>query len=127
MLTPIAKNIVAAGLADRCEIAVAYAIGVARPVSINVETFGTAHVDEKVILDLVKKHFELTPGWIISHLELRRPIYRQVASYGHFGRLDLDLPWEKIDKAEILKKEASSLVLVLLTMVELKADYLELP
>ncbi len=102
----VAKNIVAAGLADRCEIAVAYAIGVARPVSINVETFGTAHVDEKVILDLVKKHFELTPGWIISHLELRRPIYRQVASYGHFGRLDLDLPWEKTDKAEILKKEA---------------------
>ena len=73
---------------------------------INVETFGTSHVDEKVILDLVKKHFELTPGWIISHLELRRPIYRQVASYGHFGRLDLDLPWEKTDKAEILKKEA---------------------
>ena len=102
----VAKNIVAAGLADRCEIAVAYAIGVARPVSINVETFGTAHVDEKVILDLVKKHFELTPGWIISHLELRRPIYRQVASYGQFGRIDLDLPWEKIDKAEILKKEA---------------------
>ena len=102
----VAKNIVAAGLADRCEIAVAYAIGVARPVSINVETFGTSHVDEKVILDLVKKHFELTPGWIISHLELRRPIYRQVASYGHFGRLDLDLPWEKTDKAEILKKEA---------------------
>lgn len=102
----VAKNIVAAGLADRCEIAVAYAIGVARPVSINVETFGTAHVDEKVILDLIKKHFELTPGWIISHLELRRPIYRQVASYGHFGRLDLDLPWEKTDKAEILKKEA---------------------
>ena len=102
----VAKNIVAAGLADRCEIAVAYAIGVARPVSINVETFGTAHVDEKVILDLVKKHFELTPGWIISHLELRRPIYRQVASYGHFGRIDLDLPWEKTDKAEILKKEA---------------------
>ena len=102
----VAKNIVAAGLADRCEVAVAYAIGVARPVSINVETFGTAHVDEKVILDLIKKHFELTPGWIISHLELRRPIYRQVASYGHFGRLDLDLPWEKIDKAEILKKEA---------------------
>ena len=102
----VAKNIVAAGLADRCEIAVAYAIGVARPVSINVETFGTSHVDEKVILDLVKKHFELTPGWIISHLELRRPIYRQVASYGHFGRLDLDLPWEKTDKAEVLKKEA---------------------
>lgn len=102
----VAKNIVAAGLADRCEVAVAYAIGVARPVSINVETFGTAHVDEKVILDLIKKHFELTPGWIISHLELRRPIYRQVASYGHFGRLDLDLPWEKTDKAEILKKEA---------------------
>lgn len=102
----VAKNIVAAGLADRCEVAVAYAIGVARPVSINVETFGTAHVDEKVILDLIKKHFELTPGWIISHLELRRPIYRQVASYGHFGRLDLDLPWEKTDKAAILKKEA---------------------
>ena len=102
----VAKNIVAAGLADRCEIAVAYAIGVARPVSINVETFGTSHVDEKVILDLVKRHFELTPGWIISHLELRKPIYRQVASYGHFGRIDLDLPWEKTDKAEILKKEA---------------------
>ncbi len=103
----VAKNIVAAGLADKCEVAVAYAIGVARPVSIAVDTFNTAHVDEDIILDLVRKHFDLTPGWIISHLELRRPIYRQVAAYGHFGRSDLNLPWEKTDKAEILKKEAS--------------------
>lgn len=102
----VAKNVVAAGLADKCEVALAYAIGVARPVSIAVDTFGTAHIDEARILELIKKHFELTPGWIISHLELRRPIYRQTASYGHFGRTDLDLPWEKTDKAEILKKEA---------------------
>ena len=102
----VAKNIVAAGLADKCEVALAYAIGVARPVSVALETFGTAHVDEDKILELVKKNFELTPGWIISHLELRRPIYRQTAAYGHFGRNDLNLPWERTDKADTLRKEA---------------------
>lgn len=102
----VAKNVVAAGLADRCELELAYAIGVAHPVSIMVETFGTAKVDEALIEDLIKKHFDLRPGAIIKHLDLRRPIYRQTAAYGHFGRTDIDLPWEKTDKAEILRKEA---------------------
>ncbi len=102
----VAKNIVAAGLAEKCEIEVAYAIGVAHPVSLLVETFGTAKVDEDIIQDLVKKHFDLRPAAIIRDLGLRRPLYRQTAAYGHFGRTDLDLPWEKTDKAEILRKEA---------------------
>lgn len=102
----VAKNIVAAGLADKCEIELAYAIGVAQPVSILIETFGTGKIDEEKLAELVKKHFDLRPAAIIRDLDLRRPIYRQVAAYGHFGRTDLDLPWEKTDKAELLKKEA---------------------
>jgi S-adenosylmethionine synthetase len=102
----VAKNIVAAGLADKCEIELAYAIGVAKPVSILVDTFGTGKVDEEKLVQLVQKHFDLRPAAIIHNLDLRRPIYRQVAAYGHFGRMDLDLPWEKTDKAEQLRKEA---------------------
>jgi S-adenosylmethionine synthetase len=102
----IAKNIVAAGLADRCEIQIAYVIGVAHPLSVSIETFETEKVDNQIILDLIYKHFDLRPEAIIRYLNLRRPIYRQTAAYGHFGRLDIDLPWEKTDKAEILKKEA---------------------
>ncbi|WZL73723.1 methionine adenosyltransferase [Clostridiaceae bacterium 35-E11] len=102
----VAKNIVAAGLADKCEIELAYAIGVAQPVSVLVETFGTAKVAEEKIAALIKKHFDLRPAAIIRDLNLRRPIYRQVAAYGHFGRTDIDLPWEKTDKAELLRKEA---------------------
>jgi S-adenosylmethionine synthetase len=102
----VAKNIVAAGLADKCEVAVAYAIGVARPVSISVDTFGTAKVPEELILELIHKNFDLRPGAIIRDLNLRRPIYRQTAVYGHFGRLDLDLPWEKTDKAQLLREQA---------------------
>jgi S-adenosylmethionine synthetase len=102
----IAKNIVAAGLADRLEIQVAYVIGVAHPLSVSIEAFGTAKVPNQAIKDLINKHFDLRPGAIIQYLDLRRPIYRQTAAYGHFGRDDLDLPWEKTDKAEILKKEA---------------------
>jgi S-adenosylmethionine synthetase len=102
----IAKNIVAAGLADQLEIQVAYVIGKAHPLSVSIETFGTNKVDNTVILDLINKHFDLRPGAIIQVLDLRRPIYRQTATYGHFGRTDLDLPWEKTDKATILRKEA---------------------
>ena len=102
----IAKNIVSAGLAERLEIQISYAIGVARPLSISFETFGTAKVDQQVILDLINKHFDLRPEAIILSFDLRRPIYRQTACYGHFGRDDLDLPWEKTDKAETLRKEA---------------------
>lgn len=102
----VAKNVVAAGLADKCEIQLAYAIGVARPVSVLVETFGTAKIAEDKIASLVNKHFDLRPAGIIKNLDLRRPIYRQTAAYGHFGRTDIDLPWEKTDKAEILRKEA---------------------
>ena len=102
----IAKNVVAAGLADRLEIQVAYVIGVSHPLSVSIETFDTAKVDNQLIKDLINKHFDLRPGAIIQDLNLRRPIYRQTAAYGHFGREDLDLPWEKTDKAEILKKEA---------------------
>ena len=101
-----AKNIVAAGLADRCEIQLAYAIGVARPVSIFVKTFGTGKIAEEKIAELVGKHFDLRPAGIIKSLNLRRPIYAQTAAYGHFGRTDLDLPWEHTDKAELLRKEA---------------------
>ncbi|MCH4166752.1 MAG: methionine adenosyltransferase [Megasphaera sp.] len=102
----VAKNIVAAGLADKIEIQLAYAIGVARPVSIHVDTFGTGKVDNDVIVDLINKNFDLRPAGIIEMLDLQRPIYRQTAAYGHFGRNDLDLPWEKTDKAETLRKEA---------------------
>ena len=102
----IAKNIVAAGLAERIELQVSYVIGVAHPLSISIETFGTAKVDNELIKNLINKHFDLRPEAIIRTLDLRRPIYRQTACYGHFGRDDLDLPWEKTSKAEILRKEA---------------------
>ena len=102
----VAKNMVTAGLAERLEIQVSYVIGVAHPLSISVETFGTARVDQEVLLSLIKKHFDLRLGAIIRDFDLRRPIYRPTACYGHFGRTDLDLPWEKTDKAEILRKEA---------------------
>nr|WP_218039464.1 methionine adenosyltransferase [Dendrosporobacter quercicolus] len=103
----VAKNVVAAGLADKCEIQLAYAIGVARPVSIMVETFGTAKVDEKFIGKLIEEHFDLRPAGIIKALDLRKPIYRQIAAYGHFGRTDLDLPWERTDKAAVLRQAAN--------------------
>jgi len=102
----VAKNIVAAGLADRVEFMVSYAIGVARPTSTAIETFGTSRVDEDVILSLVRKHFDLRPAAIIRDLNLLRPIYRQTAVYGHFGREDIDAPWERTDKAESLRREA---------------------
>ena len=101
----VAKNLVAAGLADKCEIQLAYAIGVARPVSILVDSFGTGRLDDEKLAEIVAKHFDLRPASIIRTLDLRRPIYRQVAAYGHFGRTDIDLPWEKTDKAEELRKE----------------------
>jgi len=104
----IAKNIVAAGLAERLELQVSYAIGVAHPLSVSFETFGTAKVDEKIIVGLIDKHFDLRPEAIIRYFDLRRPIYLQTACYGHFGRTDLDLPWERTDKAEILRQEASA-------------------
>ena len=102
----VAKNIVAAGLADRCEVQVAYAIGVAKPVSVLVDTFGTAKVSEEKIQELIKKHFDLRPAGIIEMLDLLKPHYRKTAAYGHFGRTDVDLPWERTDKADILRKEA---------------------
>ena len=102
----VAKNIVAAGLADRTELLVSYAIGVAHPTSISVETFGTAKVDDELISELAAKHFDLRPAAIIEDLKLRRPIYKKVAAYGHFGREDLDLTWEATDKAAILRAEA---------------------
>ncbi len=102
----VAKNVVAAGLAERCEVQVAYAIGVARPVSINVETFGTGTIDDARIGVLIDEHFDLRPGAIIRDLDLRRPIYRQTATYGHFGRDDLDLPWERTDRVEALREAA---------------------
>jgi len=101
-----AKNVVAAGLADRCEIQVAYAIGVAHPLSVNVETFGTGKISGEQIAELINEHFDLRPGAIIRDLGLRKPIFRQIAAYGHFGRDDLDLPWERTDKAEALKQAA---------------------
>jgi S-adenosylmethionine synthetase len=101
-----AKNVVAAGLADRCEIQVAYAIGVARPLSVNVETFGTGKIADEKIADLVSEHFDLRPGAIIRDLGLRKPIYRKTAAYGHFGRDDVEFPWERTDKADGLKKAA---------------------
>lgn len=102
----VAKNLVAAGLADKCEVQLAYAIGVARPLSLMVETFGTARIPEEKIVALVNKHFDLRPAAIIQALGLRLPIYRQIAAYGHFGREDLGLSWERTDKAELLKDEA---------------------
>ncbi|RJE49030.1 MULTISPECIES: methionine adenosyltransferase [unclassified Dehalobacter] len=102
----VAKNVVGAGLADRCEIQIAYAIGVAHPVSISVETFGTGKVSDDKIIALINETFDLRPAAIINTLDLRRPIYRQTAAYGHFGRNDLDLPWEKLDKVEQLRKLA---------------------
>jgi S-adenosylmethionine synthetase len=102
----IAKNIVAAGLAERLEIQISYVIGVAHPLSVSIETFGTARVENQFIKDLINQHFDLRPGAIIRDFDLRRPIYRATAAYGHFGRDDLDLPWEKTDKAELLRKEA---------------------
>ena len=102
----VAKNVVAAGLADKCEIQLAYAIGVAQPVSVLVETFGTAKIDEEKIAELVKKNFSLSPSGIIRELDLLRPIYKQTAAYGHFGRTDVDLPWEHTDKATALREQA---------------------
>lgn len=102
----VAKNIVAAGLAEKCEVQIAYAIGVARPVSIRVDAFGTNKVSESTLVELVEKNFDLRPAGIIRELDLRQPIYRQTAVYGHFGRPDLDLPWERTDKAEILRRES---------------------
>jgi len=99
----VAKNMVAAGLADKCEVQLSYAIGVARPLSIMVETFGTGKLPEEKLVELVREHFDLRPASIIEKLELRKPIFQQVAAYGHFGRPELDLPWERIDKAEELK------------------------
>ena len=100
----VAKNIVAAGLADKCEIQLSYAIGVARPTSINVNTFGTGKVSDGKLVEIIRENFDLRPAGIIRMLDLRRPIYKQTAAYGHFGRTDVDLPWEKLDKVEDLKK-----------------------
>lgn len=100
----VAKNIVAAGIADKCEIQLSYAIGVAQPTSIMVDTFGTGKISQEKLVDIVRENFDLRPAGIIKMLDLRRPIYKQTAAYGHFGRNDLDLPWEKTDKAEDLKK-----------------------
>ena len=105
----VAKNVVAAGLADRCEVQVSYAIGVSAPISISVETFGTGHYRDELIAKAVDEHFDLRPGAIIKQLDLRRPIYGQTASYGHFGRLDLNLPWERTDKASALKTTVEQL------------------
>ena len=102
----VAKNLVAAGLAERLELQVSYAIGMAEPISISVETFGTNKVPDETIVNLVSKHFDLRPGAIIRDLDLRRPIYKQTAVYGHFGRADIDLPWERTDKAAVLRREA---------------------
>ena len=99
-----AKNVVAAGLADKCEVQLSYAIGVAQPTSVMVDTFGTGKLSDEKITEIVRENFDLRPAGIIKMLDLRRPIYKQTAAYGHFGRLDLDLPWEKLDKVEILKK-----------------------
>ncbi|CAM3982706.1 methionine adenosyltransferase [Alkalicoccus chagannorensis] len=104
----VAKNIVAAGLADRCEVQLAYAIGVAQPVSIAIDTFDTGSVSEEVLVQVVRDNFDLRPAGIIKMLDLRRPIYKQTAAYGHFGRTDIELPWEKTDKAEALKEQAAA-------------------
>ena len=99
----VAKNIVAAGLAAKCEIQLSYAIGVAQPTSVMVDTFGTGKLSDQELVGIIRKHFDLRPAGIIKMLDLRRPIYKQTAAYGHFGRNDLDLPWEKLDKAELLR------------------------
>ncbi|MGX1899776.1 methionine adenosyltransferase [Thermolongibacillus altinsuensis] len=105
----VAKNIVAAGLADKCEVQLAYAIGVAKPVSISIDTFGTGKVSEDILIEVVRNNFDLRPAGIIKMLDLRRPIYKQTAAYGHFGRTDIDLPWERTDKADTLREQAFAL------------------
>lgn len=105
----VAKNIVAAGLAEKCEIQIGYAIGVAQPVSVSVDTFGTGVISDHELSDLIEAHFDLRPAGIINMLDLRRPIYQQTAAYGHFGRTDIDLPWERLDKVEQLQEAASAL------------------
>ena len=100
----MAKNIVAAGLADKCEIQLSYAIGVARPTSIMVDTFGTGKLSDEKLVDIIRENFDLRPAGIIKMLDLRRPIYKQTAAYGHFGRNDLDLSWEKTNKVQVLKQ-----------------------
>ena len=100
----VAKNIVAAGLADKCEIQLSYAIGVAHPTSIHVETFGTGKVSDAKLVEIIRENFDLRPAGIIKMLDLRRPIYKQTSAYGHFGRTDVDLPWEHLDKVDDLKK-----------------------
>lgn len=102
----VAKNIVASGLADKCEIQLSYAIGVAHPTSINVDTFGTGKISSEDLVELIRKNFDLRPAGIIRMLDLRRPIYRKTSNYGHFGRNDLDLPWERLDKADMLREQA---------------------
>ena len=99
----VAKNIVAAGLADKCEIQLSYAIGVANPTSVMVDTFGTGKVSDEKLVEIIRENFDLRPAGIIKMLDLRRPIYKQTAAYGHFGRTDVSLPWENVDKAEVLK------------------------
>ena len=106
----VAKNLVAAGLCDRCEVQLSYAIGVAEPTSVNVDTFGTGKLGSEELVAVIRKHFDLRPAGIIKMLDLRRPIYKQTAAYGHFGRTDLDLPWEKLDKAGALKQSAAELL-----------------
>ena len=100
----VAKNMVAAGLAKKCEIQLSYAIGVAHPTSIMVDAFGTGRLSDKKLVEIIRENFDLRPAGIIKMLDLRRPIYKQTAAYGHFGRTDVDLPWEKLDKVEVLKK-----------------------
>ena len=100
----VAKNMVAAGLADKCEVQLSYAIGVAHPTSIEVDTFGTGKLSDDRLVEIIREHFDLRPAGIIKMLDLRRPIYKQTAAYGHFGRTDVDLPWEKLDKVDVLKK-----------------------
>ena len=100
----MAKNLVAAGLADKCEIQLSYAIGVAQPTSININTFGTGKLSDEKLIEIIRDNFDLRPAGIIKMLDLRRPIYRQTAAYGHFGRTDIDLPWEQTNKADELKK-----------------------
>jgi S-adenosylmethionine synthetase len=103
----IAKNIVAAGLAKKCELQVSYAIGVANPLSIRVDTFGTGALADETIANIVNENFDLRPAAIIKHLDLLRPIYRQIAAYGHFGRDDVNLPWEQLDMVDTLKQKYS--------------------
>lgn len=117
----VAKNIVAAGLADRVELQVSYAIGVAKPISLMVETYGTGKISDEKILELVRKHFDLRPAGIIKALDLRRPIYKQTAAYGHFGRTDIDLPWERTDKADVLRREAGLTIEVVAPAPRLEA------